>query len=161
LHEGNRQAEIMERQTTATEESVRLQETVQQQWVQVNGWRIEGRDANKGSTSRLTVVMDIGNPTAVPLTVETVTATVSGISFAFTARNLLAPDECCKADFPVVLSPEQIALYVSYQLVLMISGSVTYVDAFGKKKEQPFSQSCICGPDGLANFSPLQGSTRQ
>jgi hypothetical protein len=42
LAEIRRQAEIMERQTAVAEKSMRLQEIIQQQWVQIDGWRREG-----------------------------------------------------------------------------------------------------------------------
>ena len=158
------QVDIMERQTKATEsaaiatqKSVELQEVIQQQWLQIEGWRREGGGSAEENPPRFTIAMEVCNPTQVPLTLETVTAQVGREHFELDARNLLPPNGgWYKAEFPIALRSEQIPGYMSYGLALNISGAVTYVDAFKNRKEQPFTQRCICGPKNHAEFRPIQ-----
>jgi hypothetical protein len=145
------------RAAQASQRSVELQEVLQQQWLQIFGWRIEGRDSLRGDTASLKIVMNIGNPTNVPLRIENVRAKLGDLSYAFTVRNTYGPDEePFRAEFPVKLNQEQISNYRQYRLVLTVTGAVTYVDAFERTKIQAFGQQCICGPDGFETFSPLQ-----
>jgi hypothetical protein len=140
----------------ATKKSVRLQEIIQQQWIQVSGWRIEDRSPAEENPPRFTIVMDISNLTSAPLTLESVSMRGAGKSICIgPINNVLAPKECFKFDYKVVLKPEEVALYAASNLVSEFKGSIFYVDAFGKRKEQPFNQSCICGFES-AEFSPFQ-----
>jgi hypothetical protein len=75
-----RQTEILERSTAASEKSVRLQEIVQQQWIQVSGWRIEDRSSAEEIPPRFTIVVDISNPTNAPLTLQFVSMRGAGKS---------------------------------------------------------------------------------
>jgi hypothetical protein len=107
----------------------------------------------RGVPSRFDIAVDIGNPTSVPLTLESVSATIDGKSFSFAAGNVLAPgDPPQMAEFPITLAQDQQALCEKYRLVLLISGSVTYVDGFRERKEQTFGQRCAVFPDNQATF---------
>lgn len=152
-----RQTEILERSTVATEKSVRLQEIIQQQWIQISGWRIEDRNSVDETPPRFTIVMDISNPTSAPLTLQSVSMRGAGksVGVGMGIQNILAPKESFKFGYTAVLKPEEVPLYSASNLVLVLKGSIFYVDAFGNRKEQPFSQSCICGIQS-AQFSPFQ-----
>lgn len=152
-----RQTEILERSTAASEKSVRLQEIFQQQWVQVSGWRIEDRSSYDEIPPRFTIVMDISNATAAPLTLQSVSMRGAGksVGVSLGIQNVLAPKESFKFGYKTVLKPEEVDSYISSELVLVLKGSIFYVDAFGNRKEQPFNQSCVCGTQS-AIFSPFQ-----
>jgi|ERR1700723_78147 hypothetical protein len=138
--------------------SVKLQEIMQQQWIQVSGWRIEDRSSAEESPPRFTIVMDICNPTSAPLTLQSISMRGAGKSVGVGGggiQNILAPKECFKFGYKPALKPEDVARYRTSELVLELKGSIFYVDAFGNRKEQPFSQSCVCGL-GSAEFSPFQ-----
>src|SRR4029077_7105496 len=102
-----RQSNIIERSTNATEKSVRLQQALQQQWLQLISWRTERRSPVRGTPSQFTVAFEIVNPTSVPLTIERVVAEVAGRKFDFAAHNLLPPQDCIKVDFPIILTQEE------------------------------------------------------
>jgi hypothetical protein len=152
-----RQTDILERSTAASEKSVRLQEIIQQQWIQVSGWRIEDRSSAEENPPRFTIVMDISNPTSAPLTLQSVSMRGAGksVGVGMGIQNVLAPKESFKFGYKPALKPEEVAFYTASNLVLVLRGSIFYVDAFGNGKEQSFSQSCVCGFQS-AEFSPFQ-----
>jgi len=152
-----RQTDILERSTAASEKSVRLQEIAQQQWIQVSGWRIEDRSSVEENPVRFTIVMDISNPTSAPLILQSVSMRGAGksVGVGMGIQNVLAPKESFKFGYKTALKPEEVGLYTASKLVLVLKGSIFYIDAFGNTKEQPFSQSCVCGFRS-AEFSPFQ-----
>jgi len=157
-----RQAVLMRRSTRATEKSVKMQQIAQQQWIQLEGWRIEGRSPSSRATpSKFAIAMELINPTSMPLTVTRAEATVSGRPFDFAASNLLAPSDCIKVDFPIDLRPDEMALYEKYQLTLLISGSISYTDAFEESRTQPFCLTCSCGPGNYTQFMALQRNGKE
>jgi hypothetical protein len=156
--ETRRATAVMERSTVASEKSVRLQENMQQQWIQVSGWRIEDRSFAGEIPPRFTIVMDISNPTNAPLTLQSISMRGAGKSVGVGGggiQNVLAPKESFKFGYKTVLKPDDVDSYISSELVLVLKGSIFYVDAFGNRKEQPFNQSCVCGTQS-AIFSPFQ-----
>jgi len=154
-------AQDAEKAAEATRDSVKLQEIVQQQWVQIDGWRREGEGSYEETPPRFAFAMEVSNPTDVPLTVESVSMTVSAVTIASKVGNVLGPGDPIKVSFPMTIKPDQMAAYKAYRLVTVITGFVVYVDAFKNKKTQPFGQCCTLGPKHYAVFSPLEMPTPQ
>ena len=148
--------------TDAMERSVKLQEIAAQQWLLIDGWRLE-RDLPRGIPNRFDIAAEVMNPTPAPVTLFGFDATVSGFPFENITQNVLGPNaqDAFKMMIPVVLTPEQKEACQRYALSLVIKGKITYTDASGiPNKYQPFAQSCVCGPDGYAAFTHWQMISR-
>ena len=140
------QAKTTAEAAQATERSVRLQEALNQQRVEVSGWRIGGR--TESNPPRFTIFADVSNPTAVPLTIRSVSMKALGESSAdYEVENMLASDsDPIGVSWSGEVKPEWLDSYQENMLVLNFSVSVTYVDCFGKEQIQTFLQACFLGP---------------
>lgn len=140
----------------ATEKSVSLQEIMQQQWIQIDGWRREGGGSREENPPRFKIVMDITNPTSVPLIIKVIRMSIRGRTLTRGVGNKLAPGNAIEMDFPITLDGDQMAPYAAHRLVLGVTGFVTYEDAFGKEQTQSFNQWCLCGPNNYFSSQPIE-----
>jgi hypothetical protein len=141
-------AEATKKSAEATEKSVRLQEILQQQWVDIGNWSANAVDFHGQKETLFNIGFDIINPTAVPLILEGGHINIAGERHDFSARNIISPRNSYRVIRTVLLGAEHTALFINNKLVLIINGYVSYVDAFEKPREQPFSRTCRCGPQG-------------
>lgn len=144
-------------QTTTIQKSVELQETFNQQWLAINGWRREGGSSREHSPPKFSIAMDIANPTDIPLTVKEIKTIVRGKSIRHSVNNKLGPGRSIKCTSgEIILSPEETALYMRYRLTFGFSGYVVYEDAFGKEKHQSFSEWCVLGQGNYFEHAPVE-----
>jgi hypothetical protein len=157
LKEMRETGKLMDTQLKTMQRQVNLQELGMQQWLELSGWRIQRKDPSQGKPSSFEIATEIINVTALPLTLKAVNATIAGREFSFLADNMLPPNGgLITAEFPIPLKPEETARFATYALNMPVSGSVTYLDYFGKTQSQPFCFSITCGPDGYFRLSALQ-----
>lgn len=141
----------------ATRRNVELQETLNQQWLQISGWRREGFGSRESSPPRFTIAFEISNPTQVPLTVKAVDVRIVGEPTAnYEPGNVLAPyGEPVKVTYSYEVKPEWIDGYQKYALPLVVEGVITYVDCFERERTQPFRRACFLGPGSYFSSSQL------
>jgi hypothetical protein len=145
------------RASTAMRRSLKLQEVAAQQWLLIEGWRIEARHPATGIPDGFEIAAEVTNPTGAPLTIVSVSASVDGFPpIELRIENVLGPGEPCKFAVPVSLSSDQKDWYKEYKLSLGIRGSVTYKDALGESKAQPFAKACNCDPGTSGRFFDWQ-----
>jgi hypothetical protein len=157
-----RQADITERQTKATEDSVNLQETLNQQWLDISGWRREGDSSRELNPPVFTIAADISNPTNAPLTVKSVTIRIIGDeSMKYEVGNTLAPNgEPIKITYSYTVKPHELKAYETYALALPIDGFVDYVDCFKKAQRQDFMRACFLGPKSFRDSAVFRGDKK-
>jgi len=160
----NEQAGMMKRQTEATEKSaiaaersIRLQEIIQQQWLEIDGWRREGFGSRESNPPSFTIAVDVSNPTKIPLTVKSARIGVLGESVAeYVVENTLGPDaEPIKITCSYTVKPEWLASYNAYSLIVVVVGSVVYTDCFERERTQDFRRACFLGQVNHFESSPI------
>jgi hypothetical protein len=152
-----RQTKASAKAAAAAERSIELQETLNQQWVQVNGWRRHGGGSHEQDPPRFRIAVDISNPTNNPLTIIGATITAKGQTRTFSAGTTLGPDETpiIIETHEVVLEAPEIAAYKAYKLPVIVTGEIVYRDIFGKDKIQSFGQLCVFGPNNHFQEMPF------
>lgn len=149
------QVDILERQTKATEEaaratqrSVELQEALNQQWLEVSGWRREGFGSRETNPPSFTIAVDVTNPTTAKLTVKSISIRIVGEPVMdYEVGNVLAPGgEPIKVTYSYSVKPEWLASYNKYALPLVVDGSIVFIDCFEKEQIQEFRRACFLGP---------------
>jgi hypothetical protein len=135
---------------------IALQETLNQQWLDIINWRREGGASREENPPKFGIAAEIVNPTNVPLTINVLTIGIRGEQESYGTGNVLAPSQTVKIAIPFVVNSESdLAAYSKYGLVLTVYGSIEYTDAFKKKQTQPFSCTGIFGPGHYARFSAI------
>jgi hypothetical protein len=147
-----KQAAILERQTKAVEDSVALQKTLKQQWLETENWQAY---RNNGGTEIL-VSFRIINPTDMPLTLRVIEIYQMGRNETFTLQHILAPDGNRPFDFAVPIREKELRSYSEDKLVLRIFGNVSFVDNFGDWREQRIGHVATGGISGFV-FTQFEG----
>jgi hypothetical protein len=150
------QTEATKRAAEAAERSIALQETVQQQWIEIGGWRRQGGSSREENPPHFTIAAELTNPTNIPLNIKVISMATKGAVITRTIGNMLAPGASITMDYPIILNQDQTILYQSHRLVLAVTGYVEYVDAFGKGKKQSFNQWCVCGRQNYFQSRPME-----
>jgi hypothetical protein len=141
------------RASTAMQRSLKLQEIAAQQWLFIEGWRIQALDPATGIPDRFEIAAEITNPTSARVTVEAISASVDGFpAVELNTQNVLGPSEFCSFSLPLTLSAEQKEWYQQYRLSLGIKGTVAYKDALQETRFQPFVKTCHCDPGTSGRF---------
>jgi hypothetical protein len=152
--------DAIKRQSDSMERQIALQETLNQQWLEIRGWRREGQGSREEIPPKFSVASEIINPTNMPLTIDVINIGVRTTKETFGGGNELAPGQSIKIAFPIIVeSDSDLAAYNAYRFMLRFYGSIEYTDAFKKKQEQPFSCTGVFGPSHYAKFSliPIPG----
>lgn len=131
----------------AAERSITLQEAMNQQWVDVDDWRIEGRDHyEKSIPDTLTIAFSIENTTSAPFAVERITATVSGEVWTSESANVMShTDGARDVRIPVRFLPGWAEDYRRDRLPLVLDGAITFVDCVGNRRVQPIGHRFAVG----------------
>ncbi len=136
------------RSASAMERSVTLQEIVQRQWLEIDGWRREGFGSRENDPPTYTIAVDIGNPTSAPLSLKS--ARIRAIGYApadYKLGHVLGPGgEPIRISYSGTIEPELMGAYNKYILPLPMEGHVVYIDCFGKERIQRFRRACFLGP---------------
>jgi hypothetical protein len=158
----NRQAGILERQTKATEEaaeatrdSVRIQQTINRQWLNLDKWNSSGV-AKFGDRSRIGLSFDVVNPTDMPLQLKHIEIFNADGNKVFSPNKRLAPTKSHPVLFDIKLSESDITAYSTNWLRLHIFGTIAFMDNFGDRRNQLFGCVCAGGINGL-QFNDFEG----
>jgi len=125
-----KQTEATKQSAKAAEDSVKLQQSSQRQWVNLEKW-----DVSKVNTSRtlLAIHFEIVNRTTVPLTLHyVITKTADGKTNTSVPASLLTPNNPCVSGAACEVTENQMDLFDQNKLVLQIECVVLFADAFGK-----------------------------
>jgi hypothetical protein len=145
--ETRRAVEVSQKSALATERSVKLQEAISRQWVNIENWSANAPNYFTGKTeAKLQVFFDVINPTKMPLTLDRIVVQINGTPFTIFHRNALAPDKKYTAFFEIALNPTESKHYGNGRLPVIFDGMVSFTDAFGNLRGQPFTKFCTCGP---------------
>lgn len=129
---------------------IHLQETLNQQWIEIAGWRKEGFGSRELNPPRFTIAAEIKNRTAAPLTIQKVWIGYPGHAPAeYEYRTTLAPHgEPIKVTFSgaVDSTPGQLGLYDVNHYPIILEGRVEFTDCFRKQQSQPFRRALWLGP---------------
>jgi hypothetical protein len=151
----------IEEQTAATklsaeaaERSIKLQEILYHQWVDLEAWSAASRGYAAGvKEAVLTITFNVINNTPMPLTLEQLRVELDGTPTIFRHRNMLSPKNHYPITVKKTLLGPQLEQYGRGACVIVIEGTIAYVDAFGRQQDQPFSRLCRCGPPAQATFT--------
>jgi hypothetical protein len=151
----------IEEQTAATklsaeaaERSIKLQEILYHQWVDLEAWSAASRGFTAGvKEAVLTITFNVVNNTPMPLTLELLRVELDGTPTVFRHRNMLSPKNHYPVAVKKTLAGPQLEQYGRGVCVVVIEGTIGYVDAFGRQQDQPFSRLCRCGPPAQATFT--------
>jgi flagellar basal body-associated protein FliL len=90
--ESKNATQAMRESTAEVKRQANFQEIAMQQWIEISGWRREGGSSREENPPRFTIAADLSNPTAVPLTVKSVSIRIVGEPTAdYEVGNVLAP----------------------------------------------------------------------
>lgn len=155
------QARETSRSAKAAQKSVELQQTLHQQWVDVDHWEGAADSPSDDKQIRLKIGFDVLNPTPMPLTLDSIRTTVAFShntqKFDQTVKNTLIPQKAYAVTVVLVLRPEEVSRLLESDLQFTVSGDITYTDAFEKKRTQFFATLCAYGARGTS-FTPWEGS---
>jgi hypothetical protein len=129
-------------------DGIRLQETLNQQWVEISGWRKEGFGSRELTPPRFTIAAEIGNTTQAPLTVQFVFIGVPGKPLAeYEIKSMLAPNaEPIKITYSGEVEPMFAQSYNMGHFPVVIQGQIRFTDCFEKERTQSFRRACYLGP---------------
>jgi len=162
----NKQATIMEQQTTATQDaaeatkkSVELQRVAMQQWIDTEDWEAGPRFIQPTATEGfLPISFTIVNNTKFKMYLDRVTVWIDreeAVSIWY-RNKLLTPDGDVQ---PVAIERRLMGVKLeSYRIGVYrfeIGGVVSYVDAFGDKQEEKFGFHCSSRMSAHADFEPI------
>jgi hypothetical protein len=144
------QADILERQTKAVEDSVELQKTLKRQWVNLQKWKLKGEEVNRTNVKSIFVEVsfDVTNPTEMLLQLRHVELFELEGGQVESPNISLSPTEPYRASFRVKLSEGQTGEYFGDLLKLTIFGNIDFKDNFGEKRSQTFGYICMGGITG-------------
>jgi hypothetical protein len=155
------QARETSRSARAAQKSVELQETLHQQWVDVEHWKGEADLPSEGKQVRLLIGFDVLNPTSMPLTLDSIQATITSShnteKFEQTVKNTLTPKKAYAVTIVVMPPPEEVSRLLESGLQFTVSGHIRYTDAFEKRRRRFFAMRCAYSARG-ASFTPWEGS---
>jgi len=156
-----KQTKATEDSAKATEKSVRLQEVLNRQWIDTEDMEAKEsfRYGPKGRETSVVISFAVVNNTKMPLILRSVRFQIGEEqAYSRTMQHLLPPDNGYPVDFPVPLnSAELLTRYNKHELVLVVTGSAGYSDAFENIQEQAFGFTCKCGPPSYSEISPHPG----
>jgi hypothetical protein len=136
----------IERQTKATEDSIRLQEIAYYQWVELANWRSDFMPQTGERTYRVRV--DLANPTDFPVTINEASITFGeGNTFTYSPGDnlFLTPDIPHIVEVFIVLTQDQLGRWARNLLILKVSGKITYTGVLKKRQTQSIRGSLLCG----------------
>jgi hypothetical protein len=142
----------------AIEAQTKLQTIGMQQWVDTADWEVVRTFIQPKVTEvDLPISFTVANPTNFKMTVDSVALWINGRhnSSHWFRSQLLAPKDYVSVRFAYRLNAEKIARYKDSVLNFQIGGVVCFVDAFGRKQEQPFGFICACRPTNDGDFEPV------
>lgn len=156
------QARETSRSAKAAQKSVDLQQALHQQWVDVEHWRGEADFPSEDKQFRLKIGFDVLNPTSMPLTLDSIQATITSShntqKFDHTVKNTLIPQKAYAVTVVLMLRPEEVSRLLESGLQFTVSGHIRYTDSFEKERTQFFAIQCAYSARG-ASFTPWEGST--
>jgi hypothetical protein len=147
------------KQTTAIENSVKLQEAQMRQWVVILNWQFDGQEFTKNTIAGgpLKITFDVFNPTEFPLTFENWSVRIATKPYAETVGTLLPPDSPYLATVSIGTDGDVGERFLRNELVLPIVGEIAFTDVLGDRQRQSFSQMCVCGQGVRAKFYRHEG----
>jgi hypothetical protein len=155
------QARETSRSAKAAQKSVELQQTLHQQWVDIEHWKGGDDFSSDDKQIRLKIGFDVLNPTSMPLTLDSIQATITSShntqKFDQAVKNTLIPQKAYAVTVVLMLRPEEVSRLLESGLQFTISGHIKYTDAFAKERTQFFATLCAYGARG-ASFTPWEGS---
>lgn len=131
-----RQTNMLERSTAATEKSVKLQEVAMRQWVSIENWN--GQIVTREGKRLLEFKFDIVNRTKSPLRLEFITTNAHGCATQQRADHVLGPEK----EFSVTRVTGPLSEEQQSKLRITIAGAVTYEDVFEERRTQRFNATC-------------------
>jgi hypothetical protein len=145
-----KQADILERQTKAVEDSVELQKTLKRQWVNLENWKLKGEQVHRANVKSIFVGIsfDVTNPTDMLLQLRHVEIFALEGNQVQSPNIPLSPTEPYPAFFQIKLTERDTSEYFTDSLKLQIFGNIDFKDNFGKKRSQAFGYICIGGITG-------------
>jgi hypothetical protein len=157
--ETRRAVQATQKAAEATEKGVELQEALNQQWLEIDGWRREGFGSRETNPPHFTIAVDVTNSTTAKLTVKSISIRIVGEPVMdYEVGNILAPGgEPIKITYSHTVKPEWLAAYNNYALPLVIDGSIAFTDCFEKERIQEFRRACFLGPVNHFQSSPILG----
>jgi uncharacterized protein (UPF0333 family) len=147
------------RSAKAAEDSVKLQQSAQRQWVNLEKWNV-----SKVNTSRtlLAITFEIVNPTKVPLTLHyVITKTADRKTNTSIPASLLTPQNPRVSGAAYDVTEKQMDLFDQSKLVFQIECVVLFADAFGKHWEQIFGRLLQGGTGGGGTASDTRNILRE
>jgi hypothetical protein len=155
------QARETSRSAKAAQKSVELQQTLHQQWVDVEHWRGEADFPSDDKQIRLKIGFDVLNPTSMPLTLDSIQATITSSHnsqrFDQTVKSTLIPQKAYAVTVVLMLRPEEVSRLLESGLQFTVSGHIRYTNASEKERTQFFTTLCAYGARGTS-FTPWEGS---
>jgi hypothetical protein len=147
----------IERSTKATEKSVELQEVLNQQWLEFENWKIMdgGTDAEIGTV--ILISFDIVNPTKMPLTISGYSVSVKGQDTSVQFGRTIAPAKSYSVKLDRLLEGKESEDYIAGKLILPLTCSVPYIDAFTKPQQARSDFCFLCGPHGFQPYNHYRG----
>ncbi len=141
----------------ATRDSIRLQEALNRQWVEITGWRKEGFDPPGTDPPRFTISAEIRNPTQAPVTIRAVQIGMVGkLPIKYEFNTVLAP-RGDSLEITCYGTVEAIAreFYDAGNFILVVQVTVNFIDCFEKERPQPFRRACLIGPRDQFRSVPM------
>jgi hypothetical protein len=162
IYAAYRTIESIDRQTDATriaaiatQRSVELQEVLNRQWLVVENWLARAPGFTTG-IAEITMIIgfEIINPTPMPLTLTGLQIKLNGGEDSKVLNHVLAPDRKYSITQSIVLNRHDCVQYNESRFVVIVDGTIHYIDAYKKPQEHPFSCMLKCGV-GSGNSEPL------
>jgi hypothetical protein len=152
------QTTIIERQTVAIENGVKLQKALNRQWLNLENWRMNAQGNPGDAEITLNFGFEIVNPTQMPLDLRYVRVSIESNKVPLIyLRNTLAPGKKYSIEAPIIIRGEEIRLYFADQLKLLTYIAVDFVDAFRDKENQIFAKESFFRPTGISQFLYIPG----
>lgn len=126
----------------AIERQLALQEVAMTQWLNIEKWH--GQLVTQQDEQKLEFSFDITNTTKFPLTLEYITTNAHGCAMTRRSDQVLAPDGASNVKgITGKLGDDQIRIYNTTKLTLVIEGAVVYENVFKKRQTQRFNAMCF------------------
>jgi hypothetical protein len=158
----------IERQTKATEDSIRLQEIAYYQWVEIVNWT-SSLNA-RSSTPQLDISVEVINSTDFPITLNHVE--VSFIAkprktvYVPTRDRFLPPKTPLKLSVTIDISEESRVNFMNNAFGMLIAGNISFEGVLRRPTSQNVEGVLICGPretrfDPIATMHPKPNTNAQ
>lgn len=151
------QARETAKSAEATQRSVELQEVLNQQWLEFENWKIMdgGTEAEIGTV--ILISFDIVNPTKMPLTISGYSVSVKGQDTSVQFARTIAPAKSYSVKLDRLLEGKESEDYNAGKLILPLTCSVPYIDAFTKPQQAESDFCFLCGPHGFQAYNRYRG----